>query len=222
VTAYQKTSGKVIVAVDGHAASGKGTMARSLAEALNLAYLDTGSLYRAVGVAVLRAGGDPARDADAVRAAESLDLTKFSRDDLRSEAAGGAASTVAAIPGVRAALLEFQRRFAYQPPQNKAGAVLDGRDIGTVICPDADVKIFVTASLEARVERRIKELRAGGQAVIDARVRDDMIARDARDSGRSVAPMVAAADAWVLDTTTLDAGQVLAQAKAFIARKLSR
>ncbi|MBM3513878.1 MAG: (d)CMP kinase [Alphaproteobacteria bacterium] len=197
-------------------------MARSLAEALNLAYLDTGSLYRAVGVAVLRAGGDPARDADAVRAAESLDLTKFSRDDLRSEAAGGAASTVAAIPGVRAALLEFQRRFAYQPPQNKAGAVLDGRDIGTVICPDADVKIFVTASLEARVERRIKELRAGGQAVIDARVRDDMIARDARDSGRSVAPMVAAADAWVLDTTTLDAGQVLAQAKAFIARKLSR
>lgn len=222
MTAYQKTSGKVIVAVDGHAASGKGTMARSLAEALNLAYLDTGSLYRAVGVAVLRAGGDPARDADAVRAAESLDLTKFSRDDLRSEAAGGAASTVAAIPGVRAALLEFQRRFAYQPPQNKAGAVLDGRDIGTVICPDADVKIFVTASLEARVERRIKELRAGGQAVIDARVRDDMIARDARDSGRSVAPMVAAADAWVLDTTTLDAGQVLAQAKAFIARKLSR
>lgn len=197
-------------------------MARSLAEALNLAYLDTGSLYRAVGVAVLRAGGDPARDADAVRAAELLDLTKFSRDDLRSEAAGGAASTVAAIPGVRAALLEFQRRFAYQPPQNKAGAVLDGRDIGTVICPDADVKIFVTASLEARVERRIKELRAGGQAVIDARVRDDMIARDARDSGRSVAPMVAAADAWVLDTTTLDAGQVLAQAKAFIARKLSR
>lgn len=220
MTDFAKIPGKIVVAVDGHAASGKGTLARSLAEALNLAYLDTGSLYRATGLAVLRAGGDPAREANAVPAAESLDLKQFTALDLRSESAGAAASKVAAIPGVRAALLAFQRRFAYRPPAEKAGAVLDGRDIGTVICPDADVKIFVTADLNARVDRRIKELRAKGEVVIDSRVRDDMVARDARDSGRSVAPMVPAKDAWILDTTALDAAQVLAKARAHIAGKL--
>lgn len=220
MTTYVKTPGKFIVAVDGPAASGKGTLARSLSEAFSLAYLDTGSLYRATGVAVLRSGGDPGLAADATKAAESLNLEKYTREDLRTEAAGAAASKVAAIPGVRAALLDFQRRFAYLPPNAKAGTVLDGRDIGTVVCPDADVKVFVTASLDARVERRIKELRAAGEAVIDSSVRDDMVARDARDFGRSVAPLVPARDAWILDTTALDAAAVLAEAKAHIAGKL--
>lgn len=220
MAAYTKTPGKIIVAVDGQAASGKGTLAKRLGAEMNLAYLDSGSLYRATGVAVLQAGGDPAREVDAVRAAQTLDLSRYQPGDLRTEAASVASSKVAAIPGVRAALLDFQRRFAYQPPENRAGAVLDGRDIGTVICPDADVKIFVTASQEVRVLRRIKELRAAGQVVIDSAVRDDMKARDDRDSGRSVAPMVPAKDAWLLDTTHLDADQVLAQAKAYIADKL--
>jgi cytidylate kinase len=219
---YRKTPGKIIVAVDGAAATGKGTLARSLAQAFNLAHLDTGSLYRATGLAVLGAGGDPANPADAIPAAESLNPAAYAPADLRSEAAGGAASKVAAIPGVRAALLDVQRRFAYQPPRDRAGAVLDGRDIGTVVCPDADVKIFVTATLEARAARRIKELRGAGEAVIDSAVRDYMAARDARDSGRNVAPMVPAHDAWVLDTTSLDAATVLAQAKAHIASKLGR
>ena len=217
---YAKTPGKIIVAIDGQAASGKGTLARKLGEVLNLAYLDSGSLYRATGVAVLQAGGDPGREVDAVRAAQTLDLNRYTREDLRTEAASVASSKVAAIPGVRAALLDYQRRFAYRPPADKAGSVLDGRDIGTVICPDADVKIFVTATQEARVLRRIKELRAAGEVVIDSRVRDDMKARDDRDSGRSVAPMVPAKDAWVFDTNTLDADQVLEQARAYIANKI--
>jgi len=209
----------VIIALDGPAAAGKGTLARSLAARLTLAYLDTGSLYRATGVAVLRTGGDPADPKSAEAAARTLDIAAFQPADLRTEAAGVAASKVAAIPEVRAALLDFQRNFAHNPPAGKAGAVLDGRDIGTVVCPDAAIKIFVTASPEERARRRVKELREKGETVIEARVFADMAARDARDAGRDAAPLKAADDAFVLDTSTLDAEGALAQALAFIESK---
>jgi cytidylate kinase len=209
----------LIIALDGPAAAGKGTLARALAAEFDLAYLDTGSLYRATGVAVLQAGQDPADPAAAEAAAKTLDLAKIRPEDVRSEAAGEAASKVAAIPAVRAVLLAFQRRFAHTPPGGKKGAVLDGRDIGTVVCPEADVKIFVTASLEERSRRRVKELRDKGETVIEARVFADMAARDARDQGRGVAPLKPADDAFVLDTSGLDARGALAAAKAYIASK---
>jgi len=209
----------VIIALDGPAASGKGTLARRLAEAFNLAYLDTGSLYRATGVATLRAGGDPSNEADAVKAAKVLDITQFSPLDLRTEAAGVAASQVAFILPVRAALLDFQRNFAKNPPAGKVGAVLDGRDIGTVVCPDADIKIFVEADFETRVKRRVKELQEKGENIIESRVRADMKARDDRDTSRSVAPLTPAPDAWILNTTTLSADEAFAQAKAYIDSK---
>lgn len=205
----------MIIAIDGPAASGKGTMARRIAKEMGVPYLDTGSLYRAVGVFTLRRGGDPANEADAVAAANELNINDFSPEDLRAEAAGNAASKVAAIPGVRAALLAYQRTFAAKP----AGAVLDGRDIGTVVCPDADAKIFVTASLEVRVQRRIKELREKGESVNEQRVWDDMVARDERDSNRGVAPLKPADDAFVLDTSSMNADEAFAQAKAFIVSK---
>jgi CMP/dCMP kinase len=205
----------VIIAIDGPAASGKGTLARKIAAHLGIPYLDTGSLYRAVGLLTLRRGGDPAREVDAVAAANALNINDFSPEDVRSEEAGNAASKVAAIPGVRAALLAYQRTFAAQP----GGAVLDGRDIGTVVCPGADAKVFVTATLAVRVQRRIKELREKGESVNEQRVWDDMVARDARDSDRSVAPLKPADDAFVLDTSELNAEEALAAAKAFIASK---
>ena len=206
----------IAIAIDGPAASGKGTLARRLAADLGLRYLDTGSLYRATGLATLRAGGDPADPKAAMAAAETLEIDWFSAGDLRGEMAGNAASKVAAIPGVRAALLDYQRRFAAVPP----GAVLDGRDIGTVVLPDADVKIFARADFEVRVARRVAELRAGGQTIIESRVREDMAARDERDSSRSVAPLVPAQDAWILDTSALNADEAFAQAKAYIASKI--
>ena len=212
----------LVVALDGPAAAGKGTLARRLADAFNLAYLDTGSLYRATGVATIRAGGDPAHEPDAVKAAQGLDIESFSPADLRSEQAGSAASQVAVLPGVRAALLDFQRNFAKNPPGGKAGAVLDGRDIGTVVCPDATVKIFVEAELETRVQRRVKELREKGENIIEARVRADMQARDARDKDRSVAPLKAADDAFTLDTSNMTADEAFAKARAYIESKIKR
>ena len=211
----------IAIAIDGPAASGKGTLARRLAAEFGLRYLDSGSLYRAVGLATLGAGGDPADPKAATAAAEALDITQYSLSDLRGEAAGNAASKVAAIPAVRTALLDYQRRFAANPP----GAVMDGRDIGTVILPAADVKIFVKADFEVRVRRRVAELQAlelqrGGQTIIESRVREDMAARDERDSSRSVAPLVPAQDAWILDTSALNADEAFAQAKAYIASKI--
>ncbi len=197
----------MIVAIDGPSASGKGTLARRLAEALDFAYLDTGMLYRAVGAAVLAAGADPGESAAASEAARALELSDLERPGLRGEAVGQAASIVAVMPGVRDALLGLQRRFAAAPPGAKAGAVLDGRDIGTVVCPEAEVKIFVTASLEGRARRRHKELLEGGEASIYARVVQEMRARDRRDSGRAAAPLRPAPDAVVLDTNELDAGE---------------
>ena len=196
----------MIVAIDGPSASGKGTLARRLAEALDFAYLDTGMLYRAVGAAVLAAGADPGEAAAAVEAARTLELSDLERPGLRGEAVGQAASIVAVMPGVRGALLGLQRRFAAAPPGGQAGAVLDGRDIGTVVCPEAEVKIFVTASLEGRARRRHKELLERGEASIYARVVQEMRARDRRDSERAAAPLRPAPDAVVLDTNELGAG----------------
>ena len=195
----------MIVAIDGPSASGKGTLARRLAEALDFAYLDTGMLYRAVGAAVLAAGADPGEAAAAVEAARTLELSDLERPGLRGEAVGQAASIVAVMPGVRGALLGLQRRFAAAPPGGQAGAVLDGRDIGTVVCPEAEVKIFVTASLEGRARRRHKQLLERGEASIYARVVQEMRARDRRDSERAAAPLRPAPDAVVLDTNELDA-----------------
>ncbi len=209
----------MIVAVDGPSASGKGTLARRLAAALDFAFLDTGLLYRAVGAAVLAAGGDPAEPAAAVAAAQNLDTTALDPTPLRGEAAAQAASEVAAIPEVRAALLGLQRRFATAPPQGQAGAVLDGRDIGTVVCPQAEVKIYVTASAEARARRRHKELLERGQASIYARVVEEMRERDRRDSDRAAAPLRPAADAEVLDTTEMDAETALRAALEIVEAK---
>lgn len=205
-------SSALVIAIDGPAASGKGTLARQLAEALSLRYMDTGSLYRATGLSVLRAGGDPTVEADAVNAAENLDLKAFTAEDLRSEEAGVAASHVAFLPAVRAVLLDFQRTVARHPGAEYRGSILDGRDIGTVVCPDADIKIFVTADLEVRIKRRLQELKVRGETVIETRVRADMEARDQRDRDRSVAPLKPAEDAWLLDTSSMNADEALAAA----------
>lgn len=207
------------VAIDGPAAAGKGTLCKRLAEKFNLALLDTGLLYRAVGMNVVRAGFD-AEDADkATEIAQKLTPEDLNAGDLRSEDAGQAASKVSAIPGVRQALLDFQRNFATNPPEGFAGAILDGRDIGTVICPDADVKVYITASAEIRAERRHKELLDRGVESIYARVLEEMKERDARDSSRSVAPLKPADDAFQLDTSDLDADRVFAEVIDFIASK---
>lgn len=189
-----------VIAVDGPAASGKGTVATRLGAAYGLPVLDTGLLYRAVGLAVQAAGDDLGDEAAAARAAEALDPTQLEDPACRTRAAGEAASRVAAHPAVRAALLDFQRRFAAQP----GGAILDGRDIGTVIAPDAPAKLFVTASPQARAERRWKQLTGQGEQVSLEDIQADIRIRDERDAGRGAAPMAQAADAVLLDTTDLD------------------
>jgi CMP/dCMP kinase len=208
----------LIITVDGPAAAGKGTLARRLADFLDYDFLDTGSLYRAVGLQVLRAGGNPADTAAALAAAEALDLDLLNDIALRSEAAANAASVVAAQPPVRAALLDFQRNFARNPPGG-AGAVLDGRDAGTVVSPEAEVKLFITATPEARAMRRFRELQAKGQTAIWDAVLQDMRDRDARDSKRDVAPLKPAADAVVIDTTELSPDQVFEKALAIVEAK---
>lgn len=211
----------LVIAIDGPAASGKGTLSQRIADAFGFAHLDTGVLYRAVGVAVLRAGDDPADTAAAAKAAYALDPDHpiLQEVALRTDEAAQAASKVAAVPEVRAALLDFQRRFTLNPPGGVPGSVLDGRDIGTVVCPEADAKLFVTASVEVRAERRLKELRNRGIPAIPSDVLEDMKARDARDSQRAVAPLRPAADAFVLDTSALDADEVFARAVAHIGSK---
>lgn len=199
----------LVIAIDGPTAAGKGTLARTLAKFLHLAYLDTGSLYRAVAARLLEQGEDP-EDAQAAEAqARALIPTDLERTDLRREEVGQGASKVAAQPAVRAALLDFQRRFALHPPEGKKGAVLDGRDIGTVVCPDATAKFFITASAEARAKRRHKELIDRGEESIYARILTDLQVRDARDSSRATAPLVAAEDAVTFDTTEMDSQTVL-------------
>ena len=190
----------MIIAVDGPAASGKGTLARRLAAHYGLNYLDTGSLYRAVGLAVQRTGASPADSNAALEAARDLEIGEFSDAQLRADGAGEAASIVAANPDVREIMLDFQRRIAATPP----GAVLDGRDIGTVVCPDADVKLFVTADIDVRARRRHAELGNAGAETSLATVVEDLKRRDERDAGRAVAPLRPAPDAHLLDTTKLD------------------
>lgn len=211
------TAEPMIVAIDGPSAAGKGTLARRIAAYFGLAYLDSGLLYRAVGLRVLRRGGDPADSGDATKAAQGIAAADLDDPELRGDAAAAAASKAAAIPSVRAALLDFQRNFAAHPPDRAKGAVLDGRDIGTVVCPDARHKLFVIASPEERAERRLKELRERGVETIHSRVLREMRERDARDRDRAIAPLVPAEDAVVLDTTGLDQDAVFAVALEIIA-----
>jgi len=206
----------MIIAIDGPAAAGKGTLAKRLAEHLGLAIMDTGLIYRAVGMNVVRAGHDPEDAGAATEIAEAMTPEDLAADDLRSDAAADAASKISAVPGVRAALLEFQRAFAADPPGDAKGAVLDGRDIGTVVCPDADVKLFVTAATQVRAQRRVKELQDRGLEAIYARVLEDMMERDARDQARAASPLEPATDAYLLDTSNLDAEQAFAQALEYI------
>ncbi|HMT48439.1 MAG: hypothetical protein RL702_1440 [Pseudomonadota bacterium] len=197
----------MIIAVDGPTASGKGTIAKALAAHFGLPHLDTGLLYRAVGRQCAVNGGDPGNPADALAACAFPD-SLLDDPELRSEASGGLASRVSVHPEVRHALYERQRAFAMQP----GGAVLDGRDIGTVIAPEAQVKLFVIASVPARAERRFKEMQASGRAVTFAEIAADLEARDLRDSTRAEAPLVAAADAVLLDTSDLGKDAAIAEA----------
>jgi cytidylate kinase len=197
----------MIIAVDGPTASGKGTIAKALAAHFGLPHLDTGLLYRAVGMQCALNGGNPDDPSDALIACDFPDHL-MADPELRSEATGGLASRVSVHPGVRAALYDLQRAFATQP----GGAVLDGRDIGTVIAPEAEVKLFVVASVPARAERRFKEMQATGRSVSLAEIAADLEARDARDRSRAEAPLVAASDAVLLDTSDLGRDAAIAAA----------
>jgi cytidylate kinase len=208
----------VIIAIDGPAASGKGTLGKRLAAHYGLRHLDTGLLYRAVAKSLLDAGHEPGDEARAVAAAKAIDPADFNELALKAYAVGEAASVVSTIPDVRAALFNFQQEFAATPP----GAVLDGRDIGTVICPNADVKIFVTAAPEVRARRRALELRARGESADEAAVLADIRRRDERDRLRTAAPLVQAEDAHLLDTTNMDADAAFAAALRLVERRAGR
>lgn len=205
-----------VIAIDGPAAAGKGTLARRLAAELGLRHLDTGMIYRAAASRLLAGGGDPDDPAAAALAAQTLGADDLVRTDLRAERTGETASKIAALGPVRAALLDFQRSFGRTAP----GAVLDGRDIGTVVFPDARAKIFVTASPEARALRRHEELRGKGVASIFADVLEEMRLRDRRDRERAVAPLRPADDAVILDTTDMSADEVFAAALAHVTSRL--
>ncbi len=208
----------MIIAIDGPAASGKGTLARKLAAWFRLPHLDTGLLYRATARALLDSGEALGNVRAAVAAARGLALTDFNEAGLRGRDMGEAASVVAAIPDVRATLIEAQRRFADRP----GGAVLDGRDIGTVICPHADVKIFVTATAQTRAQRRALELAGRGETADFSDILLDIRKRDERDSRRAVAPLRAAADAVTLDTTSLDPEAAFAAALTLVTARTAR
>jgi len=207
----------MIIAIDGPAASGKGTLGKRLAAHYGLRHLDTGLLYRAVAQAVLNAGHRLDDAAHAAAAAQTLDPAQFDEEALKSHAAGEAASVVSAIPEVRAALFRFQQDFAAVLP----GAVLDGRDIGTVICPHADAKIFVTASPEVRARRRALEMQRQGQVADEAVILADIRRRDERDTQRAIAPLRPAADAHILDTSDLDIDAVVREAIAIVEKARS-
>jgi cytidylate kinase len=204
----------LVIAVDGPAASGKGTIARALAKRFRLPHLDTGLLYRAVALNLLQTGSDPESEFAARRACDIAQID-FADPELRSEAVGGVASRISAYPSVRAALLERQQEFA----RRATGGVLDGRDIGTVVAPDATVKLFVTASPEARAERRLKELQGRGMHAHLPDVLADIRARDARDAGRAVSPLKPAEDAVTLDTTNLEVEAAIEEAVRIVREK---
>lgn len=209
----------MIIAIDGPAAAGKGTLAKRLAAKLGYAYLDTGSLYRAVALMLLKAGSDPTSEAAASAASEALNLEIIEDPALRAEATGSVASIVAVMPAVRSNLLKFQRNYASSPPEGEAGSVLDGRDIGTVVCPDAEVKLFVTASPEVRARRRTAEMEERGIAADYAAILADVKARDERDMNRAEAPLKPAEDALLLDTTLLDIDAVFLRAVQYVEAK---
>ncbi len=206
----------VVIAVDGTAASGKGTLATKLAEHFDFAHLDSGSLYRLVALGVVDAGGDPNREADAVRAAQAIDHRRASDPAIRTAEMGRVASLVSVFPAVRAALLQYQRHFAAHPPGGEKGAVIDGRDIGTIVCPDADAKLFVDAAPDVRAHRRWLELKAAGAAPDEAALLAEIRERDRRDRERPIAPLKQAADAALLDTTHLDIDAAFAAALALV------
>lgn len=210
----------LIIAVDGPAASGKGTLSRRLCSYYGLAYLDTGILYRGVGWLMLTQGHDPRDEDAAATVAQNFSLEQIEGADIRTPDVSRASSIVAAQPAVRDALLAFQRDFAVNPPNAAKGAVLDGRDIGTVVCPDALVKLYISASPDARAKRRWLELEKRDQAITLEAVLEDIKRRDARDSGREAAPMRPAVDAHFVDTTELDADAVFARACRFIDQAL--
>ena len=205
----------MIIAIDGPAAAGKGTLAKRIAASLKLPYLDTGILYRATAKRVLEADGDPEDVATALAAAQALGAADLARKDLRDAATSKAASQVASIAQVRQALLDFQRHFG-----TSHGAVLDGRDIGTIIFPQADIKLFVTASVEARAQRRYQEFLARGETVALDEVIADVQARDEADRTRAAAPLMMAIDAVLIDTTEMDADAAFASALRVIQEKL--
>lgn len=209
------TSRAIVIAVDGPAASGKGTIARALARHFKLPHLDTGLLYRAVALNLFRFGGDPGSEFEAMRA---CDITSVSLDDpdLRSEIVGSIASRISAYPSVREKLLDRQSRFADQ----RGGAVLDGRDIGTVIAPEAEVKLYVTASIPARARRRFLEMRKRGEPVTLDEIEADLAARDSRDAGRANAPLRQAEDALVLDNSDLSPDRSIAEALRLVEKRL--
>ncbi|HEU0154778.1 MAG TPA: (d)CMP kinase [Stellaceae bacterium] len=209
-----------VVAIDGPAASGKGTLARQLAGHFGLAHLDTGKLYRAAALILLEGGGDPKDPTAAAAAARRVDGGRLGDPQLDDERVAAVSSLIAAVPAVRAALLAVQRNFAADPPAPARGAVLDGRDIGSVVCPEAPLKLFVTASLEERARRRVEELRRRGAPAIYEHVLQELNQRDTRDSNRRVAPLTTAPDAVVIDTTGLDPDKVFKRAAGLVAQAL--
>lgn len=206
----------MIIAVDGQAGSGKGTLAKGLAQYFNYAYLDTGIIYRALGYKANEVGVALDDEDKLAELALVLDESEFSNPKLRSEVVASYASKVSQYPKVRKALLDYQRNFAKNPPNGFTGVVLDGRDIGTTICPDADAKIFVIASLKERTRRRIKDLQDRGIVYDADQILEDIQARDERDAGRAESPMKAAKDAWILDTSDMGINDVLAAGVEYI------
>ncbi len=213
-------TGPVVIAVDGAAACGKGTLARLIARHYGFAHLDSGALYRLVALGVIEANGDPADEAAAVKAARAIDPSRASDPMIRTDVVGRAASQVAAIPAVRDELLEYQREFARRPPGHAPGAVIDGRDIGTVIAPDATAKLFVTAAPEVRAHRRWLELRALGISREEADVLAELNIRDAADRNRPISPLKQAVDAALLDTSDLGIDAAFAAAIAILDPKV--
>jgi len=210
----------IVIAVDGTAASGKGTLAKKLAAHFGFAHLDSGALYRLTALAVLEAGGDPKDESDAVRGAQTMDLSRAGDPAIRTDIVGRAASHVAAIPAVRSALLEFQRNFLAHPPGGGPGAVMDGRDIGTVICPSATAKLYVDARPEVRARRRWNELKGMNLRRAEQDVLAELNARDAADRSRPIAPLKQAPDADLLDTSDLGIDAAFAAALALVKPKI--
>lgn len=211
----------IVIAVDGTAASGKGTLAKKLAAHFGFAHLDSGALYRLAALAVLEAGGDPANEADALKGAQTIDFNRAGDPKIRTDIVGKAASQVAAIPAVRAALLDFQQNFLARPPGGGPGAVMDGRDIGTVICPTATAKLYVDAAPEIRARRRWSELKTMGIRRAEQDVLAEINARDAADKSRPVSPLKRAEDADLLDTSDLGIDAAFAAALSLVEPKVS-